>query len=79
MKTGNDISAVKLLVIAMLCVLAASCSKYETYAEQKEAEEGLDQTKDLFQQAQTLVDNVVQLMKAVTSAETQSMRDTIQV
>ena len=26
------------MVIALLCVLAASCSKYETYAEQKEAE-----------------------------------------
>ena len=28
----------KLLVVALLCVLAASCNHYETYAEQKEAE-----------------------------------------
>ena len=38
MKIGNHIATGKLLVIALLCVLAASCSKYETYAEQKEAE-----------------------------------------
>ena len=47
-------------------------------AEQKKKEEELDQTKDLFGQAQSLVDAVVQLMQAVTSAETQSMRDAIQ-
>ena len=47
-------------------------------AEQKKKEEELDQTKDLFGQAQSLVDAVVQLMQAVRSAETQSMRDAIQ-
>ena len=47
-------------------------------AEQKKQEEELDQTKDLFQQAQGLVDAVVQLMQAIQSAETQSMRDAIQ-
>lgn len=38
MKICYHIATGKLLVIALLCVLAASCSKYETYAEQKEAE-----------------------------------------
>ncbi len=47
-------------------------------AQQKEQEEMLDQTKDLFQQAQKLVDAAVQLMNAVRQAETQSMRDAIQ-
>ena len=47
-------------------------------AEQKKSEEELDQTKDLFNQAQTLVDSVIKLMQAVTQAETQSMRDAIQ-
>ena len=41
--------------------------------------EELDQTKDLFNQAQELVNQVVKLMQAVISAETQSMRDAIQV
>ena len=47
-------------------------------AEQKKAEEELDQTKDLFSQAEQLVNNVVQLMNAVRQAEMQSMRDAIQ-
>ena len=47
-------------------------------AEQQEAQEQLDQTKDLFNQAQSLVDAAVQLMNAVRQAETQSMRDAIQ-
>ena len=46
-------------------------------AQQQEAQEMLDQTKDLYEQAQGLVDAVVQLMQAVQSAETQSMRDAI--
>ena len=50
----------------------------EKEAEQSKAQEELEQTKDLFKQAQDLVDAVVQLMQAVTSAETQSMRDAIQ-
>ncbi|MBR1588117.1 MAG: hypothetical protein IJ658_07315 [Kiritimatiellae bacterium] len=47
-------------------------------AQQKKAEEELDQTRDLFNQAEELVNNVVQLMNAVRQAETQSMRDAIQ-
>jgi len=47
-------------------------------AETKEQEEMLDQTKDLFQQEQKLIDSVVQLLTAVIQAETQSMRDAIQ-
>lgn len=47
-------------------------------AEQKKSEEELDQTKDLFNQAEELVRNIVQLMQAVRQAETQSMRDAIQ-
>ncbi len=47
-------------------------------AEQQEGQEQLDQSKDLFNQAQNLVNAAVQLMQAVRSAETQSMRDAIQ-
>lgn len=47
-------------------------------AEQKKSEEELDQTRDLFAQAEELVNNVVQLMNAVRQAELQSMRDAIQ-
>ena len=56
--------------------LQAEGKKYE--AQQNQTQEELDQTKDLFNQAQALVDAVVQLMQAVPSAETQSMRDAIQ-
>ena len=47
-------------------------------AEQEKAQEELSQTKDLFEQAQSLVDSVVQLMRAISEAESQSMRDAIQ-
>ncbi len=47
-------------------------------AEQEQEKEQLEQTKDLFQQAQSLVDAVIQLMQAVAAAESQSMRDAIQ-
>ncbi len=47
-------------------------------AEQEQQKDQLDQVKDLFQQAQGLIDSVVQLMQAVASAESQSMRDAIQ-
>ena len=47
-------------------------------AEQQKEQEQLDQTKDLFNQAQSVVDAAVQLMNAVRQAETQSMRDAIQ-
>ena len=47
-------------------------------AETKEQEEMLDQTKDLYQQEQKLIDAVIQLLTAVGQAETQSMRDAIQ-
>ena len=51
----------------------------EMGAQQQKSMEELDQTKDLFNQAEELVNQVVQLMRAVISAETQSMRDAIQV
>lgn len=47
-------------------------------AEQKKQEEQLDQMRDLFSQAQNVVNAAVQLMQAVRQAETQSMRDAIQ-
>lgn len=50
----------------------------EVGAEQKKAEEELDQTRDLFNQAEELVNSIVQLMNAVRQAEVQSMRDAIQ-
>lgn len=51
----------------------------EKGADQQKAQEELDQTKDLFNQAQELINQVVQLMQAISSAESQSMRDAIQV
>ena len=56
--------------------MQANAKKAE--AENAKAQEQLEQTKDLFNQAQSLIDAVVQLMQAVSSAETQSMRDAIQ-
>ena len=50
----------------------------EQGAQSKKSEEELDQTKDLFNQALTLVDSIVKLMQAVRAAEAQSMRDAIQ-
>ena len=47
-------------------------------ADQQKEQEQLDQTKDLFNQAQSVVDAAVQLMQAVRQAEAQSMRDAIQ-
>ena len=47
-------------------------------AQSKKSEEELDQTKDLFNQALSLVDSIVKLMQAVRAAEAQSMRDAIQ-
>ena len=47
-------------------------------AVQEQEKEELEQTKDLFEQAQNLIDSVIQLMQAVSSAESQSMRDAIQ-
>ena len=57
-------------------LMQASAS--EKSADQTKAQEELDQTKDLFNQAQTLVDDVIKLMAAVAQAESQSMRDAIQ-
>lgn len=51
----------------------------EEGAVQERKKEELEQVKDLFVQAGDLVQAVVQLMQAVSSAETQSMRDAIQV
>ena len=47
-------------------------------ADSKKEEEMLDQTKDLFQQEQKLIDQAVQLCSTVTQTENQSMRDAIQ-
>ena len=55
----------------------ADITKESAVQEQKKEE--LEQMKDLFNQAGDLVRAVVQLMQAVSSAETQSMRDAIQV
>ena len=57
-------------------LIGAKAKDYE--AQQTRTQDELEQTKDLFNQAQQLVDAVVQLMQAVRSAETQSMRDAIQ-
>lgn len=48
-------------------------------AVQEQQKEELEQMKDLFNQAGDLVQAVIQLMQAISSAETQSMRDAIQV
>lgn len=47
-------------------------------AEQQKQQEMLDQTKDLFANAQQLMQSVIDLMQAVIAAESQSMRDAIQ-
>ena len=47
-------------------------------ARQQQAQEMLDQAKDLFSQCLSLIDAVIQLMRAVLQAEVQSMRDAIQ-
>ena len=57
-------------------LIGAKAKDYE--AQQTRTQDELEQTKDLFNQAQQLVDAVVQLMQAISSAETQSMRDAIQ-
>lgn len=49
----------------------------EIGAEQQVSQEMLDQAKDLFAQCQSLVDSVIQLMRAVLQAEVQSMHDAI--
>ncbi len=46
-------------------------------AEQKKAEEGLDQIKDLFNQGQDVIKAVLSLFSAVLQAESASMRDAI--
>lgn len=55
-----------------------SAEATRTGADKTKEEEMLDQTKDLFQQEQTLINQVVQLYAAVIQAESQSMRDAIQ-
>lgn len=47
-------------------------------AETKKEEEQLDEMKDLFSQAQRVIDAAIQLMNAVAQTEAQSMRDAIQ-
>lgn len=46
-------------------------------ADRQEAEEQLEQIKDIFSQSQDVINKVLQLMSAVIQAETQSMRDAI--
>jgi hypothetical protein len=58
-------------------IMQAEAAKLGAVERMKQEE--LDQMKDLFAQAGDLVRSVVQLMQAVISAETQSMRDAIQV
>lgn len=55
-----------------------SAEATEMGAEQKEAEEGLEQIKDLFNQGQDVIRAVLSLAQAVLQAESQSMRDAIQ-
>ena len=55
-----------------------SAEATEVGAEQQQSQEMLDQAKDLFSQCQSLIDSVIQLMRAVLQAEVQSMRDAIQ-
>lgn len=55
-----------------------SAEATEEGAQQQRAQEMLDQAKDLFSQCQSLIDSVIQLMRAVLQAEVQSMRDAIQ-
>lgn len=50
----------------------------EENAYQKQLEEQREQVKDLYNQAGDLVDAALQLMQAVSTAETQSMHDAIQ-
>lgn len=50
----------------------------EKGAVQQQAQENLDQMKDFFAAAGDLMNQVIQLMNAVRSAEAQSMRDAIQ-
>lgn len=47
-------------------------------AEQQQQQNMLDQTKDLFNQAEDMIKAVIDLMNAISAAETQSMRDAIQ-
>ena len=54
-----------------------SAEATEEGAQQQRAQEMLDQAKDLFSQCQSLIDSVIQLMRAVLQAEVQSMRDAI--
>ncbi len=49
----------------------------EEGADIKKAENDLDQTKDLFAQAQEVIRSVLSLFSAIIQAESQSMRDTI--
>ena len=51
----------------------------EVGAAQTQMQEDLEQMKDLFSQSGDLVQSVLQLMNAINAAESQSMRDAIQV
>ena len=77
---GNMIAA--LGNVAQGCVSSMSqmisAEATEVGAEQQKAQEMLDQAKDLFSQCQSLIDSVIQFMRAVLQAEVQSMRDAIQ-
>jgi hypothetical protein len=68
--------------VAQSCVSSISqmisAEATEVGAEQQQSQEMLDQAKDLFSQCQSLIDSVIQLMRAVLQAEVQSMRDAIQ-
>lgn len=70
-------SCVQGLIKSGTDIMQAEAAKMAAVQEQKREE--LEQMKDLFNQAGDLVRSVLQLMQAVSSAETQSMRDAIQV
>ena len=71
---GNAMQGVIQGATSMMQAKVTEQNAYQTQMEQE-----LEQAKDLFNQAGDLVQSVLQLMHAVISAETQSMRDAIQV
>lgn len=71
---GNAMQGVIQGATSMMQAKVTEQNAYQTQMEQE-----LEQAKDLFNQAGDLVQSVLQLMHAVSSAETQSMRDAIQV
>ena len=80
MTIGNVNQAMGGVLQSMVQNLSAVRSSDATRqgAESTKYEEMLDQTKDLFAKAQSLIDQVISLYQAVVQMENQSMRDAIQ-